>query len=221
MRKPRRGVPYPPTPSPAHGGGGADKRRNLLWVSEPHDDDVLDRVNSGADERRASPRVSEADPEHTVARRIRTRIAARELRGRRTDTEKRLWAELRLYKIDGLQFRQQHPIGPYIVDFCCYRVRLIVEIDGELHETQREYDAERDDYLRNLGYTVLRIPVARILHDLDAVLTEIRAACSPSPAHGGGGWGVGADSGATHRGIGAGTEPGAALKKIANGRSTN
>jgi len=148
-------------------------------------------------------------------------MAARELRGQRTDTEKRLWAGLRLYKIDGWQFRQQHPIGPYIVDFCCYRVRLIVEIDGEIHETQREYDAERDDYLRNLDYTVLRFPVARILHDLDAVLTEIRAACSPSPAHGGGGWGVGAHPGATHGGIGAGTEPGAALKKIANGRSTN
>jgi very-short-patch-repair endonuclease len=168
-RKPRRGGPYPPAPSPVRGGGGGVEPRDHLQVTA-------------------------ADPENNVARRIRTRVAARELRGRRTDTERRLWAELRLYKIDGLQFRQQHPIGPYIVDFCCYRVRLIVEIDGEIHETQREYDAERDDYLRSLGYTVVRFPTARILHDLDAVLTEIRAACSPSPAHGGGGWGVGASS---------------------------
>jgi very-short-patch-repair endonuclease len=156
--------PYPPAPSPVRGGGGEDERRDHL-------------------------RELEADPANTVARRVRTRMAARELRGRRTDTEKRLWAELRLTKIDGLQFRQQHPVGPYIVDFCCYRVRLIVEIDGDVHETQREYDAERDDYLRNVGYTVLRVPAARVLHDLDAVLTEIRAACSPSPAPGGGGLG--------------------------------
>jgi very-short-patch-repair endonuclease len=172
LRSEAGGGPYPPTPSPVRGGGGEEgregKRRDRRWAME-------------------------ADPEHTVARRIRTRLAAREIRGRRTETERHLWAELHLYKIDGLQFRQQHPVGPYIVDFCCYRVRLIVEIDGEIHEAQREYDVERDDYLRSLGYTVLRFPVARILHDLDAVLTEIRAACSPSPAHGGGGWGVGAD----------------------------
>ena len=123
------------------------------------------------------------------------RVAARELRQRLTDTEKRLWVELRLYKIDGLQFRQQHPIGPYIVDFCCIRARLIVEIDGEIHEHQQEYDAERDDYLRTLGYSVLRFSNDQVLYKLDDVLAGIRLACSPSPAHGGGGWGVGAPPG--------------------------
>ena len=122
-------------------------------------------------------------------------MAARELRQRLTDTEKRLWVELRLYKIDGLQFRQQHPIGPYIVDFCCIRARLIVEIDGEIHEHQQEYDAERDDYLRTLGYSVLRFSNDQVLYKLDDVLAGIRLACSPSPAHGGGGWGVGAPPG--------------------------
>jgi very-short-patch-repair endonuclease len=131
----------------------------------------------------------ERDTEDTVARRIRTREAARELRRQTTDTEKRVWAELRLYKIDGLQFRQQHPIGPYIVDFCCYRTRLVIEIDGKIHEQQREYDAERDQYLEALGYRVLRFSADRVLYDLDSVLSEIRGACSPSPAHGGGGWG--------------------------------
>jgi very-short-patch-repair endonuclease len=134
----------------------------------------------------------ERDPEDTAQRRIRTRVAARELRSRRTETEKRFWDRLRLYKIDGLQFRQQHPIGPYIVDFCCHRVRLVIEIDGAIHEQQREYDAERDEYLAARGYRVVRFSADRVIHDLDNVLVEIRAACSPSPAHGGGGWGVGA-----------------------------
>jgi very-short-patch-repair endonuclease len=83
---------------------------------------------------------------------MRRRAAARELRKRTTDTEKLLWAELRRYKIDGLQFRQQHPIGPYIVDFCCNRVRLVVEVDGEVHEQQCEYDAERDQYLKSAAF---------------------------------------------------------------------
>jgi very-short-patch-repair endonuclease len=93
-----------------------------------------------------------------------------------------LWARLRLGRIGGLQFRQQHPIGPYIVDFCCYRARLVVEIDGEIHEQQREYDAERDDYLKTLGYTVLRFSTDLVLHSLDAIVAEIRSTCvAPLP----------------------------------------
>jgi len=151
--------PYPPAPSPVRGGEGV-AGRGAVYLE-------IDR-----------------DSEATVARRIRTRAAAKELRRQTTETEKRVWAELRLYKIDGLQYRQQHPIGPYIVDFCCHRAKLVVEIDGKIHEQQREYDAERDQYLEMLGYTVLRFSTNRVLHDLDAMLSEIRAACSPSPRPG-------------------------------------
>jgi very-short-patch-repair endonuclease len=100
---------------------------------------------------------------------------------------------LRHHRLDGRQFRRQHPIGPYIVDFACPRERLVVEIDGEIHEMQREYDAERDDYLRNLGYTVMRFTVDGVNHDLAGVLSEMRGACLSPPLHRNGegvrGWG--------------------------------
>ena len=70
----------------------------------------------------------------------------------------------------------------------------MIEIDGETHEQQHEYDAERNEYLAARGYRMLRFSTDRVIHDLDGVLTEIRAACSPSPEPGGGGWGVGAHS---------------------------
>ena len=89
--------------------------------------------------------------------------------------------ELRRRQIDGLLFRRQHPIGPYIVDFVCHSARLVVEIDGSVHDQQQEYDAERDDYLQQLGYTVLRCSVDRVLNDIDGVLSEIRAACTSPP----------------------------------------
>jgi len=69
----------------------------------------------------------------------------------------------------------------------------VVEIDGPIHEQQREYDAERDDYLKDRGLTVVRFSVDRINHDLPRVLQEIRDACSAPPLHrngeGAGGWG--------------------------------
>jgi very-short-patch-repair endonuclease len=123
----------------------------------------------------------ERDPDDTIARKMRTRAAARELRQQRTDTEQTLWEVVRRRQIHGLQFRQQHPIGPYVVDFVCFSARLVVEIDGAVHEEQQEYDAERDDYLRQMGYTVLRCSVDRVLKDMDGVLSEIKAACIAPP----------------------------------------
>jgi len=123
----------------------------------------------------------ERDPDDTIARKIRTRAVARELRRRRTETEQRVWDVVRRRQIHGLQFRQQHPIGPYVVDFVCYSARLVVEIDGAVHNQQREYDVERDDYLQQMGYTVLRFSVDRILNDMGGVLSEIETACVAPP----------------------------------------
>jgi very-short-patch-repair endonuclease len=134
------------------------------------------------------------DPHDTIARRIRTRTAARELRRRTTDTEQRVWGIVRRRQIDGLLFRRQHPIGPYIVDFVCVETRIVIEIDGEIHTDQQEYDAERDDYLQQVGYAVLRFTVDRVLNDLNGVLADIKAACASSPlprtGEGAGGWGI-------------------------------
>ena len=95
----------------------------------------------------------------------RTRVSfemrqkARALRLRATKAEALLWYELRVFRSQGLIFRRQQPIGPYIVDFICSAVKLIVEVDGDLHETEagKQHDANRDAYLRSLGYMVLRI----------------------------------------------------------------
>src|SRR5918995_2090297 len=114
-----------------------------------------------------------SDERGSPARRLWGLEASRDLRRRATPTERRLWEILRDHRLEGRQFRRQHPIGPYIVDFACPRDRLVVEIDGEIHEQQREYDAERDDCLRSLGYTVLRFTVDRVNTDLARVCREI------------------------------------------------
>ena len=65
-----------------------------------------------------------------------SRNRARRLRREETDAEHRLWLHLRRHQ-QGVQFRRQHPLGPYIVDFCCVERMLIVELDGGQHEDQR------------------------------------------------------------------------------------
>lgn len=75
-----------------------------------------------------------------------------------TKGEQFLWYELRDLKDDGLKFRRQSPIGPYIADFVCFKPKIIVEVDGDHHETEtgKRHDATRDDYLRESGFVVLR-----------------------------------------------------------------
>ena len=95
----------------------------------------------------------------------RTRVSfemrqkARSLRSHATKAEALLWYELRAFRPEGLIFRRQQPIGPYIVDFVCPSARLIVEVDGDHHESEagKRHDLNRDLYLRSLGYIVLRI----------------------------------------------------------------
>jgi very-short-patch-repair endonuclease len=104
------------------------------------------------------------------------RAAARELRLRQTPTEQRLWECLRAGRLDGLRFRRQQPIGPYIVDFYCSVAKLVVEVDGGVHAEQVEYDQERDAHLVDYGLRVMRFTNEAVLHDLEAVLTAIRYA---------------------------------------------
>ena len=93
---------------------------------------------------------------------------ARELRKNQTPAEKILWNELRGRKLNGLKFLRQHPIihaeypeNPrthfYIADFYCYELKLVVELDGKIHDHQKEYDMERDAVLNGKGLNVLRI----------------------------------------------------------------
>jgi len=83
------------------------------------------------------------------------RERARELRRSMTLAERRLWSILNLRQVEGLRFRRQHPIGPYIADFACVEVRLVVEVDGSQHQADIG-DRRRDAYLRSQNFTVLR-----------------------------------------------------------------
>jgi len=86
----------------------------------------------------------------------RSRGFARGLRRRQTDSERVLWWQLRDRQLHHAKFRRQHPIGPYIVDFCCLAHRLVVELDGGHHAAQIQADERRTAFLRQRGYRVLR-----------------------------------------------------------------
>jgi len=108
---------------------------------------------------------------------------ARKLRREMSLPEVLLWEQLRAGK-QGLKYRRQHPIGPYIADFYCSAAKLVIEIDGEAHDRgdRPERDIVRDTAMRNAGYEVLRIAAADVLKDMEAVILTIRAAAE-SPLH--------------------------------------
>jgi very-short-patch-repair endonuclease len=107
--------------------------------------------------------------------------AARELRTRQTAAELVLWEALRNRQLDGLKFRRQHPVGPFVLDFCCPHRRLAIEVDGGIHDEQREQDAERERLLAAAGYRVLRFPNEAVTSDLASVLEAVRAAVADQP----------------------------------------
>jgi len=85
---------------------------------------------------------------------------------------------LRARRFLDLKFRRQFPVEGFITDFCCHEAKLIVEVDGAVHEEphQEAWDENRDIYLRSLGYKVLRFANERVLQDIDSVLQDIARA---------------------------------------------
>jgi len=102
---------------------------------------------------------------------------ARELRRNQTSAEQKLWAKLRYKQACGYRFRRQHPIGRCIVDFYCAALKLVIEVDGDSHASQVEYDAARTAYLEERGCTVIRFANEQVHRQLDAVLDEIVRRC--------------------------------------------
>jgi very-short-patch-repair endonuclease len=91
-----------------------------------------------------------------------------------------LWQRLRK-RAGGVKFRRQHPVAGYVADFYCPEAKLVVEIDGEVHNRGDcpEHDIKRDAVLRDLGLTVLHVPAAEVLADVDAAAEAIAAAALP------------------------------------------
>ena len=129
-------------PERSEGGGG--RRREQL--SHPHC--ILNSVQ----------------PDHAVR-------FARANRKAMTDAETWIWVRLRRNQL-GVSFRRQVVIGPYIVDFACLALKLVVEIDGSQH-WDSEYDRRRDTYLLLHGWTVLRIETTDVLRDPESAVGEI------------------------------------------------
>ena len=102
---------------------------------------------------------------------------ARHLRQNMTDTEKHLWRYLRHKQVQGLRFRRQFIISPYIVDFACPQARVVIECDGGQHQQNHYYDRQRDAYLQSLGFQVLRFWNHEILTNMDGVWHVIDVAC--------------------------------------------
>ena len=115
--------------------------------------------------------------------------AAREMRRNSTPAEKVLWSALRDGRLAGLKFYRQDVIGPYIADFYCASARLVIEVDGDIHDCRAEEDAARTRRFEEYGYRVIRFRNEMVLNDLDKVLSQIAEAAltpGPSPDSGGG-----------------------------------
>jgi very-short-patch-repair endonuclease len=99
---------------------------------------------------------------------------AKELRRASPLAEQIMWHRLRLEtKNKNFRFRRQYPIDPYIVDFACIKHRLLIEIDGMSHDMQVEFDKRRDDYLKSLGYEVMRFTNEDVFANSDGVIQSI------------------------------------------------
>ena len=100
---------------------------------------------------------------------------AREFRKEPTESEKILWGALRGKKLDGIKFRRQQPIGYFVVDFYSSFYRLVVEVDGPIHDLQKEADVARQAILEELGLIVLRIKSEIVEKNLPVALDMIRS----------------------------------------------
>src|SRR5215208_1054830 len=89
---------------------------------------------------------------------------AKELRREMTPAEKILWNELRANRL-AVHFRRQQIIAGFIVDFYCHKVALVIEVDGDIHDLQKEGDAKRDQALSELGLKIVRFRNEEILNN--------------------------------------------------------
>ena len=110
-------------------------------------------------------------------------IRARQLRKDMSLPERMLWQQLR-HRPGGLKFRRQHPVGPYVVDFCCLSERYVVEVDGSAHDNidRAKFDDRRVSFLKENGFRVLRVSAQRVLRDASEAAQAIAARVA-SPLH--------------------------------------
>jgi len=98
---------------------------------------------------------------------------AKELRKNMTDAEKQLWDRINRNQL-GVRFKAQHPIYKFVVDFYCHKYKLVIEIDGEIHNFQKQEDEGREEELKRLGLKIIRFTNDEVKEDLDRVVDEIK-----------------------------------------------
>jgi very-short-patch-repair endonuclease len=130
-------------------------------------------------------------PSHLKAKMLEV---ARQFRKEPTASENLLWQALRSRQIEGRKFRRQQPIGVFVVDFYCATERLVIEVDGLIHESQQESDRQRQELLESLGLRFVRVSSQLIEDDLVVAINIVRQAIlspsspqPPSPRTGEGG----------------------------------
>ncbi len=119
--------------------------------------------------------IKKMRPQHQTIER------ARQLRREQTLYEAVLWKILRARQLENYKFRRQHPIPPYIADFACIASKLVVELDGRIHDETIERDRNRDAVIQEQGWCVLRFSNMQLVRHREGVLRTILHALEHSP----------------------------------------
>lgn len=112
---------------------------------------------------------------------ISIKEVCRSLRKNSTPAEKLFWQVVRNRKVKGYKFNRQYPIvfeindvrRFFIVDFYCHQLRLVIEIDGGIHEKQKDYDKLRSEIINKLGLQVFRFSNIEVLNEIDVVIEKL------------------------------------------------
>jgi cyclase len=101
---------------------------------------------------------------------------AKDLRKRSTSAEDRFWQIVRNRRVLDLKIRRQHPVGPYVADFYCHELKLVIEIDGDIHDLEevKQRDERREKHLRDLGVKILRFKNNDVFRNPHLIETELQ-----------------------------------------------
>ena len=111
---------------------------------------------------------------NSLPRNLKLKKRAQELRKAGFLHEVVLWKKLKGKQIHGLDFHRQQIIGHFIVDFFSPQIGLVIELDGSSHKYKKDYDKERENYLKSLGLTIIRFSAKETLQNLEEVVKKIR-----------------------------------------------
>ena len=111
---------------------------------------------------------------------------SKELRQNQTNAEKIIWDKIRGSRLKGYKFRRQYAIGRYIADFYCCEARLVIELDGRIHnQTEiKEYDQIRQNEIEGRNITIIRFSNEEVYKEIESVLTKVASILAPLPSSG-------------------------------------